>query len=291
MIPKALRRFGDFYSQIYDLNIKVKLANRFAICLLKIQTQMSDDIELTRKRFIDLSKKSYEKGIYTYTGFLTLQEQSELADSEKLLYPSDYSLNGGYEAAERCMAGFGSERTLGYEQAFPIVCVKVCPLAPKFAEKLSHRDFLGSIMNLGIERSEFGDIILKESEAYVFCSSRSAPILCSELSRVRHTSVLTVPVEDPASMPQREYDTLMLQVSSERADGIIARLYKLSRSQSAALFCQKNIYLMGRLMENESRTLKEGDIVSVRGYGKFVYEGIRGHTKKGNLSIQIKIYK
>lgn len=80
------------------------------------------------------------------------------------------TLYGGREEAERKILRFGSEAELGYEQPFPICCIRIRPLSAKFADKLSHRDYLGALMNLGIERSTIGDILPGEGEA--FCSVR-----------------------------------------------------------------------------------------------------------------------
>ena len=75
------------------------------------------------------------------------------------------------------MLRFGSEETLGYEEAFPISCVVIRPSAPKFAEELTHRDFLGALMNLGIERDVLGDIIVRGAVGYVFCEDAMADYL------------------------------------------------------------------------------------------------------------------
>ena len=82
----------------------------------------------------------------------------------------------GTEGCERQMLRFGSEETLGYEEAFPISCVVIRPSAPKFAEELTHRDFLGALMNLGIERDVLGDIIVRDAVGYVFCEDAMADL-------------------------------------------------------------------------------------------------------------------
>lgn len=244
--------------------------------------------EFVKSRFIDLSRRSYEKGIYCYTGFLTLAELSNFYECEKELYGSGYSVWGGYDGAERCMIGFGSEQSLGYEQSFPMVCVKIAPLQAKFADELNHRDYLGSLMNLGIERAEIGDILVCDKEAYVFVTEKQSGTVCAELSRIKHTSVMASVVEDAKYIPQPEYEEKRLQVKSERIDGIVAKNYNLSRSQAAELFGAKKVFTDGRLMENESRILKAGERVSVRGYGKFIYDGSMGVSKKGNLNVTVR---
>ena len=79
--------------------------------------------------------------------------------------------------------------------------------------------------------------------------------------------------------------------ASERIDGVIAKVYNMSRSQSIEYFRAKKVYVNSRLCENNSYQLKQQDVVSVRGYGKFVYNGVGYQTKKGKLSVKVGIYK
>lgn len=250
---------------------------------------------ITQNRMIDLSRQSYEKGIYTFSDFLTLSEQSDLieANNSGKLY-SKYSLYGGCENAERVMACFGDEQEMGYDRTWPIICIAIEPLNEKFAEDLSHRDVLGSLMNLGIDRSLLGDIILNKDHGstiiYVFAKEHIADTLCHELTRIRHTSVNAKVIDDFDGKITINLEEKILQVKSERIDLIISHLYNLSRSASYELFMQKKVFINGRLVENESMNLKEGDIVSVRGYGRFAYKGVSGKTKKGNLNISLQKY-
>ena len=245
--------------------------------------------EYTINRFIDLSRQAYEHGIYTFTDFLTLAELSDLYDCARQIY-TRFEVFGGYEGAERLICRFGSADDLGYEVDYPISCIKISPLQKKFAEKLSHRDYLGSLMNLGIERPKLGDIIIKDDDAYVFADETLAPMICDEVTRIRHTSVMSTIITDAGEIPKPTLSEVAVQTKSERIDAIVAKAYNLSRSQSADLFLQKKIYIDGRLMENESHTLKAGSTVSVRGFGKFIYDGVTGTSKKGSLYVTIRKY-
>ena len=110
-----------------------------------------DDVELLKKRFIELANRAYNSGVYTFTDFLGLAEQSAFSEIKKELRGIPYTAFGGAVGAERVMIRFGSEEVCSYEQPFPISVVKIEPSSQKFADKLTHRDFLGSILNLGIE--------------------------------------------------------------------------------------------------------------------------------------------
>lgn len=246
--------------------------------------------ELLRKRLIELAEKSYHNGIYTFTNFLSPAQQDLFWQTERELSYAGVTLFGGMEAAERQMIRFGSAENLGYEEAFPITCVTVEPLIKKFSDDLTHRDFLGALMNLGMEREVLGDIIVKDRTGYIFCLKRIADYIIENLDQVRHTHVK---VFETYELPQSIGPQLLEQkliVSSQRLDAVIARLYRLSRSQSLLLFREKKVFVNGRQCENNSYLCKEKDVVSVRGFGKFVFDGILGTTGKGRLNVQILVY-
>lgn len=247
--------------------------------------------ELARQknRFLDLADRSFRQNIFTFTGFLSLAEQDILwqaADKSRIRV----TLNGGVMEAERQMARFGDPAELGYEEAFPIVCLRIEPLAEKFADPLTHRDFLGAIMNLGIDRSTVGDIFIDGKKGYVFCTETIAPWLMENLDQVRHTRIRCVKVESMGDIPARQLSFREENVASLRCDGILAAVWKLSRSQSLELFRQKKVFVNGRLMENNSYPLKEGDVLSARGFGKFIFRGEKHTTRKGKLVVGVDVF-
>lgn len=251
---------------------------------------MIEEEELLKKRLKELADKAWQNNTYTFTGFLGLSDLSCYYEMERELSFVPVTVFGGYEDAERVMLRFGSAELFGYEEAFPVVCLKISPLMQKFADDLCHRDFLGALMNLGIERSTLGDIIVKDNEGYLFCLETIAPYITENMDKVRHTQVLC---EKTAEIPiQREEDLteLRIQIASERVDGVISKVYRLSRSEGAALFRQKKIFVNGRLCENSGRMLKPRDKVSVRGYGKFIYTQVQGVSRKGKLNAAVLVY-
>ena len=246
--------------------------------------------ELLRKRLTELAQKSYQSSIYTFTNFLSAAQQDVYYRMERELSYAGVTMFGGMDGTERQVVRFGSEDQLGYEEAFPITCLVMEPLIQKFADDLSHRDFLGALMNLGIERELLGDIIVKNKTGYLFCLERIAPYIIENLEQVRHTHIK---VYEAKELPESIRPTLAEQkivVSSERLDGVIAKVYHLSRSQSLDLFREKKIFVNGRQCENNSYICKEQDVVSVRGYGKFIFEQIMGTTGKGRLSVRVNQY-
>lgn len=250
---------------------------------------MNDD-QILKGRLLDLAKRSYNQNIYTYSNFLSVAELSLLEDLKDELSYIHYECFGGNELSERQIVGFGSEEEFGYEGQFPIAVIKISPLLEKFSDPLNHRDFLGALMHLGIERSTLGDILVKEKTAYLFCLDSIADYICKELTKVKHTNVkceitdLDIPALKPTLVDEE------FPVASLRLDGIIASLLKCSRSEALSFFEDKKVTLNGHVTGRNSTLLKDGDIFSVRGYGKFIFTGSGGTTRKGKIYIHIRRY-
>lgn len=250
---------------------------------------MDNDEQMLRKRFVELEERARVRSVYYFTDFLSMADASLLADT---LLPAEYKLFGGAEGCERVMARFGNPDELGYEEEFPITIIMIEPLLPKFADDLTHRDFLGALVNLGIDRGVIGDIIVRDKTAYVFAVSRIAGYITDRLDRVRHTNVKCSCIS-PDMLPDQAKPALRperLTVASERIDAVISGLYNMPRNKSADMFRRKNVFVNGRLSENNSAVLKPGDVVAVRGYGKFIYKGILYRTKKEKICAEVQRY-
>ncbi len=250
---------------------------------------MNDETELLKKRFTELAAKSYGAGIFTFTDFLGLAEQS-VFDTVKGKTGVMYTSFGGALGAERIMLRFGDPEELGYEVPFPITALKISPKSKRFAEKLSHRDFLGSLLNLGIERSCLGDIVIIDNEGYLFCKDSIADYISSELFRVKHTEVDVSVVTELPEGELYKTEEKTVQVSSERLDAVIARVFNLSREDAQNLFLKRLVFASGREIESTSYSPKAGEKISVRGYGRFVYLGVSSTSKKGKLNVRVEKY-
>lgn len=246
--------------------------------------------ELFEKRILDLAGQAYGQGRYTFSNFLDLYEQSLFSSIRRKVKGVSYEIFGGYQEAERKMIRFGSSEELGYEQEYPMMLLHIVPLSGKFAEKLSHRDYLGALMNLGIERNLIGDILVMDQEAYVFAKDTIGPFLMQEWGKVRHTmiSVTEIPMKEFRYEPT--YQEIKGFVASLRVDVLVGFFCKISRNESSALIKGQKVFVNSQLIESNSTTLKEGDILSVRGYGKAVFLEVSGQSKKGRHHIIMNKY-
>ena len=255
-----------------------------------MENNMAIEEDRQKKRFLELADKAYSKNVYTYTGFLNMSEIDLLQRCHKELSYVPYQLFGGYENSDRQMLRFGSEDLCGYTEEFPVCCIRVRPAAPKFAEELTHRDFLGALLNLGIERNTIGDIIVHEKEAMVYCNTIIAGFITTNLDKVKHTIVKCEEADLEQEETEKRYETISETAASERADIILAKLYRLSRSDALELFRTKKVFINAKLTENNSVNLKKEDVLSVRGYGKFVYDGVQYMNKKGKYVFSVRKY-
>lgn len=246
--------------------------------------------QILKGRLSDLAKTAYNQNIYTYSSFLSPEELSWLYDIRDELSYISFTCFGGNELSERQVVGFGSPDEFGYEGHFPISVIKITPLLEKFSDDLNHRDFLGALMHLGIERSVIGDILIRDNTAYVFCLEKIAGFICNELTKVKHTNVkceitgLNIPALSPT------LEDVEFPAASLRLDVIIASLLKCSRKEALNLFEERRVTLNGRITGRNSTLLKDGDVFSVRGHGKFIFDHAGGNTRKGKIYVTVRKY-
>lgn len=253
-----------------------------------------DDTKILKSRLTDLATKAYNQNIYTYSGFLNGSELAVLYSMREELGFIPYSLNGGYELAERAMVRFGSEELFGYDEPWRIAIIKAEPLIDKFADSLSHRDFLGALMNLGIERNVLGDVVIKDNKrAFIMCQDNMTEYIMENLNKVKHTNIKCscIDINEDLNELKPELVDMNLVVAAARFDAIIAAAIKCSRQEALNLFKAMKVTLNGRCCTRNSMTLKPDDIFSIRGHGKFQFVGCGNETRKGRIYVHLKQYK
>ena len=256
-----------------------------------------DQDEKLRRHLIDLAALAEKRYNLTSSGFLNLAEQDLFYRLRPEFSPVRCALTGGFSQAERKMALFWpaddynpdfSGLTKDPEAAAPISVLLIAPVNARFAEDLTHRDYLGAILNLGIDRSLTGDILVKDHLAYVFCLESMKELLIRDLTRVRNTSVTVSEVSRDIPELVPEYQELRVNVASERLDAVVAALAGVSRSKAVDLFPAQRVFVNSRIITDPGKKLKEGDVLSVRGFGKAIYQGIDGESRKGRLYVTLK---
>ncbi len=249
---------------------------------------MKNENDMIIHRFEDLAERSLCNYTPTYTDFLDMNEQSILSSS---YLPCSFTLYGGYEMAERKIACFNEEELTGETPDFHAVWVEIAPSVPKFAEALSHRDFLGALINLGLERNVFGDLIIHENKCFVYMLKRITPYITENLTSVARTKVECKALDELPKIAITEPEESTVIASSNRADALIASVFNLSRGDALSLIEGGKVFINSVLLTQNHKTLKENDTVSVRGFGRFVFvTETDNKTRSGKSRIVIKKY-
>lgn len=249
--------------------------------------------QLLQRRFQDLAHNAFQRECVLFTDFLNLHEQDLFLRTKNEMQRIKYFSNGGFKEAERKILCFCGNNDIEDENdiTFPISCIHIKPLNPKFSDKLSHRDILGAVLNLGIDRSKVGDIIVNMNESYLFCSEAINSFIINELSRIKHTVVSASLIDNRDFVYEPNLRPISGTVSSVRLDSILSIAFKGSRSSLSGLIAGGKVFVNSKLVLSNSHVLKENDVVSVRGYGKFIFLGESNKTKKGRTSVRILLYE
>ena len=248
-----------------------------------------DKEELFIKRIRELANMAYQRDITTFTDFLNLNEQNILNSQNFHKLGVTAESFGGYENAERQMVAFHSD-ALTFTWEYPIDCLRIEPKALKFSEELSHRDYLGALLNLGVDRSVIGDIVVQKKAAWFFCQNKMTEFFLENLCRVRHTNILITKVEDSDEFPRPVLESVSGTCASVRLDSLIALAFGTSRSSIVHCIEEGLVFVNGKLITSNGYEPKEGDIISVRKKGRFIFDGVSRRTKKGRLGVRILLY-
>lgn len=256
-----------------------------------------DDESLCEKRLLDLADLCYQRNYPTFSRFLSEAEQAVAMRLMPQFVGVRFSLNGGYEMAERKVACFYPKGDLyDTHTETPFSVLRISPKHEKYAEALTHRDVLGALMSLQIERACIGDIILPEvpqRDVYVFVLEHVADFVQENLCSIRRTTVVIDVLDGKAAASFSYEPKLQMQrgsVASLRLDCMVALAYRLSRSNVSALISGKKVYVNGRNILQPDWVLQEGDLISVRGFGRFRFDEVCGTSKKKHDIVQISLY-
>lgn len=233
-------------------------------------------------------------GEITCTSYLTPREQALLA-AHFAAAPGEWEADGGYPEAERARMFFLPEYVQETDGALRIEL-----LAPTKAEQLAalcitgsgyrelaHRDYLGAVLSLGIRREALGDLCVSSPhEAVLFADRVLADFLCGALTHVANDIVRVRHFELP---PGFDGGRRLLPgsdtVPSPRADAVVAAICNLSRERAQALFREGRVEIGYEPQEKPDRPVQAGEVVVIRGFGKFVIRSLAEKTKKGRYRL------
>ncbi|MBP5581207.1 MAG: RNA-binding protein [Ruminococcus sp.] len=199
-----------------------------------------------------------------------------------------YRLWGGYDDARRRMLAVYPDYCEDYIlEDFPFVCLT---FAYREEDRLSHRDFLGSFMGLQLKRDVIGDIVVTEGTAQAFVTEVAAKLISGSISKIGRVGV-KISGDKPFILENaQKFQEISGTVASLRLDCVVGLAAKISREKAAALIRADRAEVNHLPVSSVSHELRGGDVLSIRGYGRFVLSEINGHTKKDRIHIILKKY-
>ncbi|HYE80613.1 MAG TPA: YlmH/Sll1252 family protein [Clostridia bacterium] len=221
------------------------------------------------------------------TDFLDPRQQKIAEDVLSRQKGISYGFFGGIEESERAVCVIHDENYEITEEDIPIGIISIT--WNRISRKLSHRDFLGSILGCGIKREKIGDIILDECRAYVACMSDITRYLLYNLNKVGSTAV-SVSEAVEVQKKEEKVKTISSTVASLRLDSLVATGCGVSRAKAAETIKSGKVKVNWEDTSNSSKEIKQGDVISIRGKGRIVLEEVSGTTKKDRIKITIKKY-
>ena len=222
-----------------------------------------------------------------FSPFLDGGEIARIEDELSVPYGYNVKWYGGAKSCERKMLGVFPEWEEPSEDAFPI---KAVCFEGSYSDSLTHRDYLGTIMSLGIDRNKTGDIIVSGNRAYVFANADIADYISESITKIGNRGVKSKVVSPVGlEVPEPELEEMRAVCASARLDAVVAAAANVSRANASALINGEKVKLNHREVSNTSKTVKDGDLISIRGCGRFVFKETGMETRKGR--IHIKLYR
>lgn len=255
---------------------------------------MQNNDKLLISKIID--KIRFSKNRITNSEFLNEYQISKIEKELRRTGITNYFFEGGYENAESKILVAYPE-TLGEDRAKENIknilkAIKI-ELPNEIYGKLQHRDYLGTVMSFGLVRERIGEIIVHEDSAYIIVLEENASYLKSSFEyekRFKKAKISIIDVNEIKTKPI-EFEEIVISVNSVRLDSIISEVIKTSRKIAQEFLEEEKISINYAVETKSTKTIKEKDILIIRGKGKYIVDEFMGKNKRGKEIIKIQKYK
>ena len=261
----------------------------------KILERYKKDEQMLISKMLDKMEESKKKNKITNTDFLDRYQIRICEETLKKLKFSNYIFYGGYNEAERRIILFYPEK-LKFIIEDNKFTNKLCAIRIRLPNELygayTHKNYLGMVMKLGIVREKVGDILVQDIGADIIILEELSKYLINnlrELTRLKKSTIEEIEINEieKTETKIREYNII---VSALRLDNVIAELAKISRMQAKEIINQERIFINFKNEIKQTKQVKEGDLITIRGKGRFKIAQIIGNTQKGRYILKIEKY-
>ncbi|MBE6054146.1 MAG: RNA-binding protein [Clostridium sartagoforme] len=248
-----------------------------------IKNFLDDDLSEAIKIYENY-KLAYEKDITIFTNSFCSPNIWSFFENKCQSSYFNISTNGIFEEAERRMVAFNNS----YDLKYPIDILEIKNKS-NFSN-LQHKDYLGAILSLGIERNKIGDIVVKNHKAYVPIIEEISSYVLNNLSSIGRSPVEINILDKIEDLPSIDFEEIIINVPSLRLDSVVAKLTNISRAKAIELLDNNKVLVNYVKSKDKSQELLKGTRLTIRGYGKYIVGDIIGETRSGKQRIIIKKY-
>lgn len=244
-------------------------------------------------QILDKIESVERKNKIEYTDFLDMAQFELVQKFINKIKIENYMSYGGFENAERKIfiiypEKFNSE--IVFKNLKTIIQIIRIELPDEVKGKYSHRDYLGAIIKLGIKREKVGDIIFDKNGADIIVDKTISKFLLDNIGELTRFSKSQVTVENidnlrPVEIKKEEIEII---VSSLRLDNIISELARCSRNKALDIINTERVFINFQNETKKTKQIKQGDMVTIRGKGRFFVKEILGQTRSGRTIIKIE---
>lgn len=227
------------------------------------------------------------------TDFLDMASRGEVQKFLNGESFKNYFFEGGKENADRSILVLYPDKiTEGMARKNIGNILEVIRICLPKELKYEHREYLSGIMKLGLKREKFGDIIVNDIGADIVVLKEVSEYLkqgLQDLTRFRKSKIELVSISEIKNI-KTEFEEFTIIVPSLRLDNFVAELAKCSRTRAEEIIIEQRVFLNSILVEKTSKKIEIGDIITIRGKGKFIFESVERETRNDRLVLKMKKY-
>ena len=241
-----------------------------------------DDFDVVTKVY-EMVSISYKKDISNFTKYFVKPNIWSYFIKEFNCGLLNVEASGGYEECDRKMISINRD----IYGEYPFQFIKICNKS-KF-NILKHKDYLGAIMSLGIEREKMGDLRVIDNYAVVPVCEDILSYICNTLTTVGNAPI-SIERIDHNDIPKSNFCESTIIIPSLRIDNFVSKLAKVSRNKALSFIDENKVLLDYIKTKDKSKEIKEGQTITISGVGKFIVGSIIGNTKSGNCKVNVRKY-
>jgi len=263
----------------------------------EILNKYNEEDRILISKLLDKIEFVEKRNTVEHTDFLDIKQRTTLENILKSMKYTNYRIYGGYENAERTiiiiypdkLAEVFENEYFDYSNIVEVIRIK---LPNELRGKYNHRNYLGAIIKLGMKREKVGDILVDINGADLIVKKEVTNYLkvsLAELTRFNKSMIEDINIKELNITPPKT-EILNIIIPSMRVDSIVSEIIRTSRSKVIEIINAERVFVNGDIINKNAKMLKENDMITVRGKGRFKVNKIVNSTKKGNLVLEVEKY-